>query len=51
MTRQNSCESNMNRVENVVRKGKIAGNKHFLLFPTCFVKAFSSGSFKVGLVC
>ena len=40
----------MKWVENIVRKGKIAGYNQFLLFPLCFIKAFSLGSFKVGIV-
>ena len=38
------------RVENIVGKGENAGNQHFLLFPQCFQKIFSSGLLKVGIV-
>ena len=38
------------RVENNVGKGENAGYQHFLLFPQCFLKLFSSGSLKVGIV-
>ena len=31
------------RVENTVRKGKNAGNQHFLLFPQCLLKPSSLG--------
>ena len=31
-------------VENIVGKGKNAGYQHFLLFPLCFLKAYSSKS-------
>ena len=39
-----------NKVENTVEKGENAGCQHFLLFPQCFQKPFSLGSFKVGIV-
>ena len=37
------------RDENTAGKGENAGNQHFLLFPQCFPKPFSSGSLKVGI--
>ena len=40
----------MGRVENIVRKGENAGYQHFLLFPQCFQKSSSQGSFKFGIV-
>ena len=36
-----------NRLENIVEKGENAGYQHFLLFPECFQKAFSSSASKV----
>ena len=30
-------------VENVLEKGENTGYQHFLLFPQCFQKAFSTG--------
>ena len=39
------------QVENTVGKGENAGyQQHFLLFPPCFPKSFSSGSLKVRIV-
>ena len=38
------------RVENIVEKGKNAGNQHFLLSPQCFQRAFYPGFSKVGIV-
>ena len=38
------------RVENIVGKGQNAGYQHFLLFPQCFQKAFSSGLLNVKMV-
>ena len=38
------------RVENNVGKEENAGYQHFLLFPQCFPKPSSLGSFKVGIV-
>ena len=38
------------RAENIVGKGENAGHQHFLLFPQCFQKAFSSGVLKVGIM-
>ena len=35
------------RIENTVGKEENAGDQHFLLFPQCFQKAFSSSSSKV----
>ena len=32
------------RVKNIVGKGEITGNQHFLLFPQCFLKASFLGS-------
>ena len=29
----------MNPFENIVGKGEIAGNQHFLLFPQCYLRA------------
>ena len=40
----------LNGVENIVGKGENAGYQHFLLFPQCFLKAFSLESLKVGIV-
>ena len=40
----------LEKVENIVGKGENAGNQHFLLFPQCFQKLYSSGSLKVGIV-
>ena len=37
------------RVENIVRKGEIAGYQHFLLFPKCFHKGSFFGWLKVGI--
>ena len=34
------------RAENTVGKGENADNQHFLLFPQCFHKASTPGSFK-----
>ena len=33
-------------IENIVGKGENAGYQHFLLFPQCFLKPFSSGESK-----
>ena len=38
------------RIENVVGKEENAGYQHFLLFPQCFQKAFSSYASKVAIV-
>ena len=38
------------RIENIVGKEENAGYQHFLLFPQCFQKAFSSGGSKVVIV-
>ena len=38
------------RAGNIMGKGENAGYQHFLLFETCFPKAFYSGSFKVRIV-
>ena len=38
------------RKENIVGKGENADYQHFLLFPQCFQKAFSSGSGNPGIV-
>ena len=35
------------RAENIVGKGENACYQHFLLFPQCFQKAFSTGVLKV----
>ena len=40
----------IDRGENIVGKGENAGYQHFLLFPTTFQKASSSGLLKVGIV-
>ena len=37
-------------VENIVGKGENACYQHFLVFPQCFPKASSAGSFKVVIV-
>ena len=41
----------LGQVENNLGKGENAGFQHFLLFPKCFQKPFSSGLLKVGIVC
>ena len=38
------------RIENIVGKEEKAGYQHFLLFPQCFQKAFSSGASKIVIV-
>ena len=38
------------RVENIVRKGENAGNRHFFLYPQCFLKPFLSGPLKLRIV-
>ena len=38
------------RIENIVGKEKNAGHQHFLLFPKCFQKSFSSSASKVVIV-
>ena len=38
------------RIENTVGKEENAGYQHFLLFPQCFQKAFSSRALKVVIV-
>ena len=38
------------RIENIVEKEENAGYQHFLLFPQCFRKAFSSSASKVVIV-
>ena len=38
------------RIENIVGKEENAGYQHFLLFPQCFEKAFSSSASKVVIV-
>ena len=38
------------RIENIVEKEENAGHQHFLLFPQCFRKAFSSSASKVVIV-
>ena len=38
------------RIENIVGKEENAGYQHFLLFPQCFQKAFSSSTSKVAIV-
>ena len=38
------------RVENIVGKGENAGYQHFLLFPQCFQKVFSSELLKLSIV-
>ena len=40
----------LGKVENIVGKGENAGYQHFLLFPQCFPKTFTSGLLKVGMV-
>ena len=35
------------KVENTVGKAEDAGYQHFLLFPQCFQKPYSTGSFRV----
>ena len=40
----------LNKVENLVGRGKNPGYQDFLLFPQCFQKAFSSWVLKVGIV-
>ena len=38
------------RIENIVGKEENVGYRHFLLFPQCFQKAFSSSASKVVIV-
>ena len=38
------------KVQKVLGKGENAGIQHFLLFPQCFQKAFTSRSLKVGIM-
>ena len=38
------------RIENIVGKEENAGYQHFLLFPQCFQKAFSSNASKIVIV-
>ena len=38
----------LGRIENIVGKGENAVHQHFLLFPQCFQKSSSSGSFSSG---
>ena len=38
------------RIENIVGKEENAGYQHFLLFPQCFRKTFSSSTSKVVIV-
>ena len=38
------------RIESIVGKEENAGYQHFLLFPQCFQKAFSSSASKVVIV-
>ena len=38
------------RIENIAGKEENAGYQHFLLFPQCFQKAFSSSASKVVIV-
>ena len=40
----------VDRSENIVGKGENAVYQHFLLFPQCFRRAFSSGVLKVRIV-
>ena len=40
----------LDRVENTVGKGENAGYQHFLFFPQCIPKPFSSELLKVGTV-
>ena len=40
----------LGKIENIVRKGKIAGYRHFLPFPQCLQKDSFLGSLKVGIV-
>ena len=40
----------LGRLEDILGKGEIAGNQHFLLFPPCFQKLYISGSLNVGIV-
>ena len=35
------------RLENIVKKGENAGNQHFLPFPQCFQREYSSVSLKL----
>ena len=46
----NMVISFFDRVENTVEKEENAVYQHFLLFPQCFLKPSSLGSFKVGIV-
>ena len=38
------------RIDNIVGKEEIAGYQHFLLFPQCFQKPFSSNALKIIIV-
>ena len=38
------------RIENIMGKEENAGDQHFLLFPQCFQKAYSSSASKVVIV-
>ena len=40
----------LERVENILGKGKNAGYQHFLLFPKCFQKPLFSGSLGARIV-
>ena len=41
----------LDMTENIMEKGENAGYQHFLLFPQCFQKYFSSGSLKkIGII-
>ena len=44
------AESSPKGVENTVRKGEIARNEQFLLFPQCFLKTCTADTLKPGLV-
>ena len=47
---KSNTEVVFHRIENIAGKEENAGYQHFLLFPQCFQKAFSSGASKVVIV-
>ena len=47
----NKLKFDLETGENIVGKGENADYQHFLLFPQCFPKPFSSGSLQFGTMC
>ena len=41
-------DNNMDMAKTMI---SVFGDQHFLLFPQSFQKSYSSGSFKVGIIC